>query len=58
MGIPRIHTEASTTARPFFEHDGFRVREAQTVVQSGAELTNFAMDKTMRRGRNKSRLLG
>ena len=51
MGIRRIHTAASITARPFFERHGFQVREARTIVQSGVELTNYAMDKTLRRGR-------
>ena len=57
MGIRRIHTEASITARPFVEGRGLQVREARTVVQSGVELTNYAMDNTLRRGRSKSRVL-
>ena len=47
MGIRRIHTEASITARIFFERRGFQIREARTIVQSGVELTSFAMDKAL-----------
>ena len=48
MGIWWIHTEASITARPFFERHGFQVREARSIIRSGVELANYAMDKTLK----------
>jgi putative acetyltransferase len=47
-GLGRIFTEASVTARPFFERWGFRVVRERTVVQREVELTNFAMEKPLR----------
>ena len=44
-----IFTEASITARPFFERQGFRVVGEQTVARRGARLTNFAMEKSLQR---------
>src|SRR3546814_16841474 len=35
QGLTRLHTEASITARPFFERRGFRVIAPQTVVLRG-----------------------
>lgn len=46
--LGRICTEASITARPFFERQGFRVVGEQTVARRGARLTNFAMEKPLR----------
>jgi putative acetyltransferase len=46
-GIGLIFTEASVTARPFFERWGFRVVREQTVTRRGVELTNFAMEKPL-----------
>lgn len=48
QGIGRVFTEASITARPFFERWGFRVVREQTVVRRGVELTKFAMEKPLR----------
>jgi putative acetyltransferase len=48
-GLGRIFTEASITARPFFERQGFRVVGEQVVARRGARLTNFAMEKSLRR---------
>lgn len=45
-GLPRLHTEASLTARPFFERRGFRVVQAQTVFVRGQDFVNFRMEKT------------
>lgn len=42
-GLSRIFTEASITARPFFESQGFEVVQAQTVARRGQDLTNFRM---------------
>ncbi len=44
----RIFTEASITARPFFERRGFHVLGERRVWRRGVELTNFAMEKPLR----------
>ena len=44
-GLARLFTEASITARPFFERRGFRVVEAQTVTRRGQQLTNYRMER-------------
>jgi putative acetyltransferase len=44
-GIGRLFTEASKTARPFFERRGFRVIAAQTVRFNGQDFVNFRMEK-------------
>lgn len=43
--IAEIFTEASNTARPFFEHHGFRVVEEQIVKVRGVTLPRYAMRK-------------
>lgn len=48
LGLGEIFTEASITARPFFERQGFRVVRRNVVVRSGVELVNFSMEKTLR----------
>jgi GNAT superfamily N-acetyltransferase len=45
LGVGRIFTEASVTARPFFERNGFRVVLEQRVSCRGVEIINFAMEK-------------
>lgn len=40
-----IHTEASITARPFFESRGYRVIREQQVLRKGVSLTNYLMEK-------------
>ncbi|MGV1835520.1 GNAT family N-acetyltransferase [Rhizobium rhizogenes] len=47
QGHRRIFTEASLTARPFFERKGFIVLAAQTVEKRGQTLPNFRMEKTL-----------
>ncbi|MDP8950877.1 MAG: GNAT family N-acetyltransferase [Actinomycetota bacterium] len=47
LGLERIFTEASVTARPFFESEGFRVVREQTVSRRGVPMTNFAMEKPL-----------
>ncbi len=47
QGSRRIFTEASITARPFFERRGFCVVCEQTVSRRGVELTNFVMEKNL-----------
>ena len=48
-GLGRIFTEASITARPFFERQGFHVTGEQTVVARGVSMINFAMEKDLTR---------
>jgi len=43
-----VFTEASVTARPFFERRGFRVLGERRVWRRGVELRNFAMEKSLR----------
>ncbi|MGB3632732.1 MAG: GNAT family N-acetyltransferase [Rubrobacteraceae bacterium] len=47
LGVGRIFTEASITARPFFNKQGFRVVREQTVQRLGVSLTNFVMEKSL-----------
>ena len=44
-GISRIFTEASITARPFFEYVGFRLITPQAVAVSGMSFLNYRMEK-------------
>jgi putative acetyltransferase len=46
-GVGRIFTEASVTARPFFERNGLRVVREQRISCRGVEMTNFAMEKPL-----------
>lgn len=43
--VNRLFTEASITARPFFERMGFSVVREQMVQVRGTELRNHAMEK-------------
>lgn len=45
LGLQRVYTEASLTARPFFEHRGFQVIKEQTVEKRGQIFINFMMEK-------------
>lgn len=47
-GLARIFTEASLTARPFFERRGFSVLAHQTVEKRGQTLANVRMEKMLR----------
>ena len=47
LGLDRVFTEASITARPFFERMGFRLIREQSVKIDGIILRNFAMEKTI-----------
>ncbi len=38
-------THASITAKPFFEHRGYRVVKEQQVIRQGVALTNYVMEK-------------
>lgn len=44
-GLSRLFTEASITARPFFERRGFVLIAQQSVERRGQTLTNFRMEK-------------
>ena len=46
-GLACLFTEASRTARPFFEHRGFRLVAEQQVELRGATLVNFRMRKEL-----------
>jgi putative acetyltransferase len=46
-GLGRIFTEASVTAKPFFERQGFRIVREQSVVVRGVGMTNFVMEKDL-----------
>lgn len=45
LSLTRIFTEASITAKPFFEKMGFAVITEQVVNIRGAALTNYQMEK-------------
>lgn len=47
QGIDCIHTEASITARPFFERRGFQLLAPQTVSLRGQRFTNYRMEKVL-----------
>ena len=45
LSLSRIFTEASITAKPFFEKNGFTVIAEQVVEIRGAKLRNYRMEK-------------
>jgi putative acetyltransferase len=47
LGVARLFTDASITARPFFEHHGFTVVAQQSPVHRGVKLTNYRMVKQL-----------
>lgn len=47
QGIRTLTTEASRTARPFFEKSGFEIICAQSVAMQEVTLQNFKMVKTL-----------
>ena len=47
VGIARLFTEASITARPFFEAQGFAVQAPQVVTCRGAEFVNYRMERVL-----------
>lgn len=47
LGLPRIETAASITARPLFERCGYRTIAAQIVRFNGVEFSNFKMEKIL-----------
>ncbi|MCG9891851.1 MAG: GNAT family N-acetyltransferase [Thermosynechococcaceae cyanobacterium MS004] len=51
QGLCCLYTEASITAKPFFEHWGFRVMQVQDVERRGVLLRNFVMEKALTLGK-------
>lgn len=47
QGLGWIFTEASITARPFFEQQGFRVVREQMVSRRGVSMANFVMEREL-----------
>ena len=47
VGLARLFTEASITARPFFEAQGFAVLAPQVVRCRGAEFVNYRMERVL-----------
>jgi putative acetyltransferase len=47
LGLIRLFTEASITARPFFERRGFVVLAQQEVELRGVRFVNFRMEKRL-----------
>jgi putative acetyltransferase len=45
LGLDRLYTEASITARTAFEHRGFVVVATQTALLRGETFTNYRMEK-------------
>jgi len=47
-GAQRLWTQSSTTARKFFERQGFAVIQAQRVSHNGQVFDNFSMEKRLK----------
>lgn len=47
LGIKKLFTEASITAKPFFLNKGFTVVKQQEVERRGQKFTNFLMEKLL-----------
>jgi N-acetylglutamate synthase-like GNAT family acetyltransferase len=47
LGLQKLFTEASITARPFFERRGFRVITPQEVERRGMKFINYVMEKNI-----------
>jgi len=47
VGLARLFTEASITARPFFEGQGFVVLAPQVVTLRGVEFVNYRMERVL-----------
>ena len=48
LGINRLYTEASITAKPFFWHMGFSIVREQQVERRGETFVNYAMEKFLK----------
>jgi len=49
LGLTRLYTESSITAKPFFKKQGFTVIAEQTVETRGQHLTNYRMEKSLKK---------
>ena len=47
LGLVRLLVEASITARPFFESQGFVMLAPQVVVCRGVEFVNYRMERML-----------
>ena len=47
LGIKKLFTEASITAKPFFERQGFTAIKQQEVERRGQKFINFVMEKSI-----------
>lgn len=47
LGIARLFVEASITARPFFESQGFATLAPQVVLCRGVEFINYRMERVL-----------
>ena len=47
LSLPSVCTEASITARPFFEKRGYRVVQEQRKPHNGQVFVNFVMEKRL-----------
>ncbi|SFL77363.1 Acetyltransferase, GNAT family [Paenibacillus sp. 1_12] len=47
LGLTEIDTEASITAKPFFERQGYRTIQSQIVERKDVQLVNFKMIKKL-----------
>ncbi|MFD0675213.1 GNAT family N-acetyltransferase [Cohnella sp. GCM10027633] len=47
LGINELNTDASITARSFFEHHGYQLVQVQSVERKGVKLVNFKMIKEL-----------
>ncbi|WP_188455786.1 GNAT family N-acetyltransferase [Virgibacillus oceani] len=45
--LTEINTEASVTAKPFFEHRGYQIIRSQNVERKGIILNNYQMSKKL-----------
>lgn len=48
LNLLEIDTEASITAKPFFEHRGYKIVCSQTIERKGVKLINFKMIKNIK----------
>ncbi|WP_227875790.1 GNAT family N-acetyltransferase [Kushneria konosiri] len=51
-GMNRMTTEASLTALPFFEAQGFEIVKAQAIERRGQVLRNYRMEKALHEARD------
>lgn len=48
LGLARLFTEASITAKPFFEANGFVVLTPQVVICRGVDFINYRMERILK----------